>query len=120
MLRVVVVDSPEYAGRLAGDAVAAVVAGAQRPVMGLATGSSPRPVYDELARRVDGGSLSLARTRAFLLDEYLGLLSDDPRSYRAEIEREVVECTDLPSAAVRGLDGAASAQIHRPASGRLR
>ena len=35
-------------------------------------------------------------------------MSDDPRSYRAEIEREVVECTDLPSAAVRGLDGAAS------------
>ena len=107
MLRVVVVDSPEHAGRLAGDAVAAVVAGAQRPVLGLATGSSPRPVYDELARRVDDGSLSLARTRAFLLDEYLGLSSEDPRSYRAEIEREVVERTDLPSAAVRGLDGAA-------------
>lgn len=107
MLRVVVVDSPEHAGRLAGDAVAAVVAGAQRPVLGLATGSSPRPVYDELARRVDDGSLSLARTRAFLLDEYLGLPRDDPRSYRAEIEREVVERTDLPSPSVHGPDGAA-------------
>ena len=51
MLRVVVVDSPEHAGRLAGDAVAAVVGRVQRPVLGLATGSSPRPVYDELARR---------------------------------------------------------------------
>ena len=107
MLRVVVVESPQRAGELAGEAVAAVVAAAERPVLGLATGSSPRPVYRDLARRVHDGSLSLARTRAFLLDEYLGLSSEDPRSYRAEIEREVVERTDLPSAAVRGLDGAA-------------
>lgn len=108
MLRVVVVDSPEHAGRLAGDAVAAVVGRVQRPVLGLATGSSPWPVYDELARRVDDSSLSLAQTRAFLLDEYLGLASEDPRSYRAEIEREVVGRTDLPIAAVRGLDGEAA------------
>ena len=107
MPRVVVVESQQRAGELAGEAVAAVVAGAERPVLGLATGSSPRPVYRDLARRVHDGSLSLARTRAFLLDEYLGLPGEDPRSYRAEIEREVVERTDLPSEAVRGLDGAA-------------
>lgn len=107
MPRVVVVESQQRAGELAGEAVAAVVAGAERPVLGLATGSSPRPVYRDLARRVEDGCLSLARTRAFLLDEYLGLPGEDPRSYRAEIEREVVERTDLPSEAVRGLDGAA-------------
>ena len=52
MLRVVVVESPQRAGELAGEAVAAVVAAAERPVLGLATGSSPRPVYRDLARRV--------------------------------------------------------------------
>ncbi|WP_144790602.1 glucosamine-6-phosphate deaminase [Kocuria palustris] len=103
----VVVATEEQAGRLAAEAVAAVVDRLPRPVLGLATGSSPRPVYRAIAQRVRDGALSLVHARAFLLDEYLGLPADHPQSYRAEIERELVERTDLPSTAVQSLDGTA-------------
>lgn len=103
----VVVATEEQAGRLAAEAVAAVVDRLPRPVLGLATGSSPRPVYRAIAQRVRDGVLSLVHARAFLLDEYLGLPADHPQSYRAEIERELVERTDLPSTAVQSLDGTA-------------
>lgn len=103
----VVVATEEQAGRLAAEAVAAVVDRLPRPVLGLATGSSPRPVYRAITQRVRDGVLSLVHARAFLLDEYLGLPADHPQSYRAEIERELVERTDLPSTAVQSLDGTA-------------
>lgn len=102
----VVIDRPEVLAALAADAFEAVVRRTPDAVLGLATGSSPLAVYDELARRYADG-LSFARTRAFLLDEYVGLPAGHPQGYRTVIERDVVARLDLPSAAVRGPDGGA-------------
>ena len=77
----------------------------QTAVLGLATGSSPLRIYDELAARVADGRLSLTRARGFTLDEYVGLAAGDPRNYRTVIEDEFVSRVDLPSSAVRGPDG---------------
>lgn len=102
----VVIDRPEVLAALAADAVEQLLRRRPDAVLGLATGSSPEHVYDELARRHQAG-LSFARARAFLLDEYVGLPADHPERYRRVIERQVVERTDLPSAAVLAPDGAA-------------
>ena len=51
-----------------------------------AAGSSPLIIYDELGRRVAQGSLSLAKVRAFMLDEYVGLPADHPQRYRNVIK----------------------------------
>lgn len=104
-MEVVIVESRKAGGRLVADAIAALLARDDRPVLGLATGSSPEPVYDELARRPD---LSFASARAFLLDEYVGLPGGHPESYRAVIQRQVVDRLDLPADAVRGPDGGAA------------
>ncbi len=103
----VVIDRPEVLAALAADAVEAVVRRRPDAVLGLATGSSPLAVYDELARRHAAG-LSFARVRAFLLDEYVGLPPGHPERYRTVIERDVVARLDLPSAAVAGPDGGAA------------
>ncbi|HLH45979.1 MAG TPA: glucosamine-6-phosphate deaminase, partial [Acidimicrobiales bacterium] len=89
---------------LVAGAVAALVASRPAPVLGLATGGSPRPVYDRLAGLCSTGELSLARCQAFLLDEYVGLSRSHPASYRQVIEREVVVRTDLPAERVLGPD----------------
>lgn len=102
----VVIDRPEVLAALAADAVEAAVRRRPDAVLGLATGSSPLAVYDELARRHAEG-LSFARARAFLLDEYVGLPPGHPERYRTVIERDVVARLDLPSAAVLGPDGSA-------------
>ena len=41
--------------------------------LGLATGSTPVAMYQELTARCERGEVSFARSRAFLLDEYVGL-----------------------------------------------
>jgi glucosamine-6-phosphate deaminase len=102
----VVIDRPEVLAALAADAIEAVVRRTPDAVLGLATGSSPLAVYDELARRHAAG-LSFAGVRGFLLDEYVGLPAGHPEGYRAVIERDVVSRLDVPSVAVTGPDGGA-------------
>ena len=84
-MEVVIVDGPDAAGRLVGGAIADLVGRRPDAVLGLATGSSPLAVYRDLARRCAAGEVSLARARAFLLDEYVGLPPDHPQRYRAFI-----------------------------------
>ncbi len=87
MAEVVILDSREAAGELGAGFVARLVAEKPDAVLGLATGSTPLPLWHALAAR----SLDLSRVRAFALDEYIGLPLGHPESYRAVIAREVVE-----------------------------
>jgi glucosamine-6-phosphate deaminase len=106
-MEVVILPSAEAIGALAADAVQELVARRPDAVLGLATGSSPLGVYDELARRCAARELSLARVRGFLLDEYVALPADHPQRYRAVIRRELEERVDLAPDAVQGPDGTA-------------
>jgi glucosamine-6-phosphate deaminase len=103
-VEVVIVSGPDEAGELVGDAIAARVASTPDAVLGLATGSTPLTVYRDLARRHATGELSLARARAFLLDEYVGLPAGHPQSYRSFIARELEAHVDFAPVAVRGPD----------------
>lgn len=106
-MEVVVCESAEAAGALAADTVVALLRRAPEAVLGLATGSSPLPLYDALAGRCDAGEVSFARARGFTLDEYVGLPADHPERYRNVIDTELVSRVDLPADAVAGPDGLA-------------
>jgi glucosamine-6-phosphate deaminase len=103
MAEVVIVGSREEAGALGAEFVARLVAGKPDAVLGLATGSTPLPLWHALAER----SLDLSRVRGFALDEYIGLPPGHPESYRAVITREVVEPLGLTPSLVHvpGDDG---------------
>lgn len=107
-MEVVICDTTEQIGVLAADAVTALVRANPRAVLGLATGSSPLSLYNELSQRVSAGSLSLAGVRCFTLDEYVGLPADHPERYRNVIDREFVQRVDVDPANVQGPDGMAS------------
>jgi glucosamine-6-phosphate deaminase len=106
-VEVVILPSLDAAGELAAARVARLVEATPDAVLGLATGSSPLPLYRALRRRVEQG-LDLSRVRGFALDEYVGLAPDDERSYAATIDREVVRPLGLDPARVRVPDGAAA------------
>lgn len=106
-MEVVIHASREYLAGVAADAVERLLRSRPDAVLGLATGSSPLAVYDELARRHTEQGLSFARARGFLLDEYVGLPADHPERYRTVIERELVSRVDFADGAVRGPDGGA-------------
>jgi glucosamine-6-phosphate deaminase len=104
-VEVVILPNSDAVGLLAADAVEAVVRRLARPVLGLATGSSPLAAYAELVRRHRQEQLSFANATMFLLDEYLGLPPSHPQSYRAVIEREFTGFIDVPAAQVHSPDG---------------
>lgn len=76
-------------------------------VLGVATGSSPVALYDQLSAMVLGGLLDLTRASAFALDEYVGLPAGHPESYAEVIRRTVTEPLGLDPARVHVPDGAA-------------
>lgn len=90
MAEIIIVESREAAAEIAADAIAALVTQTPDAVLGLATGSTPLGVYRALAARVSDG-LDVSQVRGFALDEYVGLPTSHPESYRSVITREVVE-----------------------------
>lgn len=73
--------------------------------LGLATGSTPNPTYQELIRRHREEGLSFSQCRAFLLDEYYGLPRDHEQSYYTTIRREFTSHIDIEDTAVKSPDG---------------
>ena len=104
----VVIGAAADLARWAAGAVDALLRDKPDAVLGLATGSSPLALYDELARRHAEEGLSFARARAFLLDEYVGLPPEHPERYAAVIDRELAGRVDFAPGAVRGPDGGAA------------
>lgn len=104
-MEIVITSSTSELASLGADVVQATLARKPDAVIGLATGSSPLPVYAELGRRVAAGTMSFARVKAFMLDEYLGLPLDHPQRYRTEIDEKFTYVVDIDPANVHGPDG---------------
>jgi len=104
MAEVIVVESAEAAGSLVADHIAAQVAAQPRYTLGVATGSTPLPVYAALRAHASAG-VDFSQVSAFALDEYVGLPWGHPESYRAVINREVAEPLGLRADRVHVPDG---------------
>src|SRR6476620_363288 len=87
-MEVVILPGSKQIASLAADAVEALLRRKPDAVLGLATGSTPLPIYAELARRHEGDGLDFSQARAFALDEYAGLPAGHSQSYREVIARE--------------------------------
>lgn len=103
MAEVVIVENRTLAGELVAEEIVRLIDTVAEPVLGLATGSTPLPVYEALRERLKGHDVS--HLRGFALDEYVGIDPDHPESYRSVISREVVEPLGLDPARVCVPDG---------------
>ena len=117
-MEVVILADADAVAAYVADAIVNVVGSRPMPVLGLATGSSPLGVYAELVRRHRAGMVSFHDVRAFLLDEYIGLPTGHPESYRAFIDTHFAGLVDIDAtnvhvpgagAAEEGVSGAAIA-----------
>ncbi|STD14159.1 Glucosamine-6-phosphate deaminase [Dermatophilus congolensis] len=104
-MEVVILESAEQIGQVAADAVQALLDRSPTAVFGLATGSSPQPIYDEIVTRFQAGTVSFAQARAFTLDEYVGLPVGHQQRYRTVIENMFTGRVDFAADAVAGPDG---------------
>ena len=76
------VKDSEDMGKAAADEFEAVIQAKPSCVIGLATGSTPIPLYRELILRERAGLIDFSRVRSVNLDEYKGLSGDNDQSYR--------------------------------------
>lgn len=106
-MEVIIQRDSKAGARIVADAVQALLATKPTAVLGLATGSSPLAVYDELAARFAAGAITFEQARAFMLDEYVGIPADHPERYRNVIDTELISRVDFDPAAVQGPDGLA-------------
>ncbi|MFI2837888.1 glucosamine-6-phosphate deaminase [Mycolicibacterium sp. PDY-3] len=106
-MEVVILPDAAAIGSVAADAIGALLDRKPDAVLGLATGSSPLSIYDELATRHAAGGLSFGQVRGFTLDEYVGLPADHPERYRNVIDTVFVDRVDFADGAVQGPDGLA-------------
>ena len=89
MAEVIIVPDAAAAGALVADEIVSLIAADPEVVLGLATGSTPLPVYEALRPRLEG--VDVSKVRGFALDEYVGIDPEHPESYRNVIRREVIE-----------------------------
>lgn len=112
MAEVVVVADKDAAGELAAASIQTLIAAKPDAVLGLATGSTPLPVYRALARRIHASGTDVSHVRGYALDEYVGLPVGHPESYRSVITREVVEPLGLTPSLIHVPDGAIATIEH--------
>ncbi|MDZ4198437.1 MAG: glucosamine-6-phosphate deaminase [Kiritimatiellia bacterium] len=86
-MEVILQPNEQQAARLTARLIARQIRRKPDSVLGLATGRTVEPVYDELVRMHREEELDFARCRTFNLDEYVGLAPEDPNSYRATMNR---------------------------------
>ena len=107
-MEVVILHDAKEIGVVAADSIGALLDRKPAAVLGLATGSSPMAIYDELAARCDAGLISFRQARGLTLDEYVGLPVDHPQRYRNVIDTAFASRVDFAPGAVQGPDGLAA------------
>jgi glucosamine-6-phosphate deaminase len=81
-MEVIIRESADIGCVLGAKIIASVVREKPNAVLGLATGRTPLRLYQELIRLHQNDGLNFSKVTTFNLDEYVGLPSDHPQSYR--------------------------------------
>jgi glucosamine-6-phosphate deaminase len=98
-MRVLVASSALAASRIVARIVARTLQDQPDAVLGLPTGRTMIPVYESLVRLNRRGLASFKRATTFNLDEFVGLPTSHPGTYRAFMARHLFDRVDLARAA---------------------
>ena len=90
-LKIICARSPEEAGKFAADEFEYLIQNKPDCVIGLATGSTPLPLYRELIEREKTGRIDFSLVRSVNLDEYSGLPAEHPQSYRRFMQENLFD-----------------------------
>src|SRR5205809_1076669 len=89
-MEVVIKRDYEQMSKLAAQLVVDVLNTKPNAVLGMATGSTPLGLYQELVRLHKAGHVDFSLVTTFNLDEYVGLPANHPQSYHYFKRREDV------------------------------
>jgi glucosamine-6-phosphate deaminase len=95
-MEVVLKRDYEQMSKVAAQIVAEVLNTKPNAVLGMATGSTPLGLYQELVRLHREEQLDLSRVTTFNLDEYVGLRVDHPQSYHYFMHEHFFQHVNIP------------------------
>ena len=96
-MEIIIRSTPEECASIGGRIIANLINKKPNAVLGLATGSTPIPLYCELVRMHKNEGLSFSEVTTFNLDEYIGLSSEHPCSYQFFMNEELFGKIDIKS-----------------------
>ena len=88
---IIITKTPDEAGVIAADYFERAIHKKPACVIGLATGSTPLPLYRELIAREKCVRIDFSNVRSANLDEYKGLGPDHPQSYRRFMQENLFD-----------------------------
>ena len=98
-------DASRAVAREIADLVTSRAAAGKKTVLGLATGSTPVGVYDELIRLHKEEGVSFKTVVTFNLDEYWPIAPDALQSYHRFMREHLFDHLDIPADAIHIPDG---------------
>ncbi len=90
-MRVVIVEDAAAVAEVAADWIERQLRSKPASVLGLATGSTPTATYQRLIGRLSQNPCDLTKLLTFNLDEYVGLPTSDPNSYRSFMDQNLFD-----------------------------
>lgn len=106
-MEVIIKSDKIEASKLGAKIIARLIRDKAKAVLGLATGSTPLALYQELVRMHREESLSFKNVTTFNLDEYVGLDPEHPCSFYSEMHKNLFCHIDLAKGASHLPDGMA-------------
>lgn len=94
-MKVITFTDKETMSRKAADMLVEVVNNGKKPVLGLATGSTPKRMYELLIERYHHGEVCFEDIVSFNLDEYVGLGPDHCESYQSYMNEKLFSQIDM-------------------------
>ena len=107
-MKIVVTKTPDKMGKEGATIIKNQIQNKPNSVLGLATGSTPIPVYQELVRMHREEDLDFSRVITFNLDEYINIPEDDTNSYHYFMEENLFNHINLARENIHVPDGNAS------------
>lgn len=95
-MKVIVVKDYDAVSKEAFEVMKEVVTGKEDAVLGLATGSSPIGLYENMIQDHKENGTSYAKCQSFNLDEYVGIDRNYPESYWTFMHKNLFHGIDLP------------------------
>ncbi len=96
-MEVIIRQTYEEMSRLAAGIVVEVLNAKPNAVLGMATGSTPLGLYQELVRLHKDGEVDFSRVTTFNLDEYVGLPVNHPQSYHFFMREHFFQHVNIPA-----------------------
>ena len=97
-MKVIVVENYQQIGQQGAQIIAGVIKNNPNAVLGLATGTSPIGIYQNLVEMCQKGEISFANVKTVNLDEYVGLDGTHPQSYRYFMNDNLFNHVDIDKA----------------------